>query len=68
MAVSATVKDPCHGTLPRESLADFLAVIRYFRVGTVVKMTTKGGVKMKMKASIGSKNFQISALKSFEQW
>ena len=49
MAVSATVKAPCHGICPLERLADFVAVIRYFIVGTVVEMTTAGGVKMKIK-------------------
>ena len=66
-AVSTTVKAPCHGTCPRERLADFLAVIRYFRVGTVVKMTTKGGANMKIKAIMGNTTFQKLSLYTYEQ-
>ena len=66
-AVSATVKAPCHGTRPWERLADFLAAIRYLKVGIVVKMTTVFGAKKVVKVFKGSAIFQNSSLKSYLQ-
>ena len=66
-AVRATVKAPCNGICPWKRLADFLAVIRYFIVGTVVEMTITGGANTKIRANIGSIIFQKSSSKLYAQ-
>ena len=46
IAVRATVKAPCHGTLPLTLLADFLAAARYIKVGIVVATMIMFGEKV----------------------
>jgi hypothetical protein len=66
-AVRTTAKVPFLENLPRTRLADFLAALRYLRVGMVAATITIFGMNSEITVAIGLSVFQVGSLKLVSQ-